>query len=51
MLLPFDHTLAARLVPPSAHSLFLTGLLICALTQSLNSLSFVTDDIHWGIGD
>ena len=51
MLLFFDHTLAALLVPPSAYSLFLTGLLICALTQPLNSLSFVTDGIHGGTGD
>ncbi len=50
-LLLFDHTLAAMLVPPSAHSLFLVGLSICALTQPVNSLSFVTDRFKWGTGD
>ena len=51
VLVLFDNLIAFLLVPPSTHSLFLTGLLICALTQPLNALSFVTDGIHWGTGD
>ena len=50
-LLLGERLLAFLLVPPSAQALFLTGLLICAVTQPLNALSFVTDGIHWGTGD
>ena len=50
-LLLGERLLAFLLVPPSAQALFMTGLLICAATQPLNALSFVTDGIHWGTGD
>ena len=50
-LLLFNDSIAFLLVPPNAHALFLTGLFICAVTQPLNALSFVTDGIHWGTGD
>ena len=51
VLLLGERLLAFLLVPPSAQALFMTGLLICAATQPLNALSFVTDGIHWGTGD
>jgi MATE family multidrug resistance protein len=41
----------ALLVPPSAVALFSSAWLVCALVQPFNSLSFVTDGIHWGTGD
>ena len=50
-LLLGERLLAFLFVPPSAQALFMTGLLICAVTQPLNALSFVTDGIHWGTGD
>ncbi len=50
-LLLSKHLLALLLVPPSAQALFLSGLLICAVAQPLNALSFVTDGVHWGTGD
>ena len=51
VLLLGERLLAFLLVPPSAQALFMIGLLICAATQPLNALSFVTDGIHWGTGD
>jgi MATE family multidrug resistance protein len=39
------------LVPASALSAFLGAWWVAALSQPLNSLSFVTDGIHWGTGD
>ncbi len=51
VLLLGERLIAFLLVPPGAQSLFLVGLLICAVTQPLNALSFVTDGIHWGTGD
>ena len=51
VLLLSERLLVFLLVPPSARALFLVGLLICAITQPLNALSFVTDGIHWGTGD
>lgn len=39
------------LVPASALLLFSSAWLACALAQPLNSVSFVTDGIHWGTGD
>ncbi len=51
MLLGLDGVVAALLVPPSALVLFSSSWIACALAQPLNSLSFVTDGIHWGTGD
>jgi MATE family multidrug resistance protein len=50
-LLAFEGVVAALLVPPSALLLFASAWLACALAQPLNSLSFVTDGIHWGTAD
>jgi MATE family multidrug resistance protein len=50
-LLAIESLIAVLLVPPSALMLFSSAWLACALAQPLNSLSFVTDGIHWGTGD
>jgi MATE family multidrug resistance protein len=50
-LFGLEGLVAALLVPPSAVVLFSNSWLACALVQPLNSLSFVTDGIHWGTGD
>jgi MATE family multidrug resistance protein len=50
-LLAIEGLIAALLVPPSALVLFSGAWLASALAQPLNSLSFVTDGIHWGTGD
>ncbi len=42
---------ARLLVPASALSAFLGAWWVAALSQPLNSLSFVTDGIHWGTAD
>jgi MATE family multidrug resistance protein len=42
---------ARLLVPASARAAFLGAWWVAALLQPLNSLSFVTDGIHWGTGD
>jgi MATE family multidrug resistance protein len=39
------------LVPASALSAFLEAWWVAAVSQPLNSLSFVTDGVHWGTGD
>lgn len=39
------------LVPPEAWSLFGAAWLVSALGQPINSLSFITDGVHWGTGD
>ncbi len=39
------------LVPASAHALFPAAWQVAALLQPLAALSFVTDGIHWGMGD
>jgi MATE family multidrug resistance protein len=41
----------AVLVPEGARGAFLGAWWVAALIQPLNSLSFVTDGIHWGTGD
>jgi MATE family multidrug resistance protein len=41
----------ALLVPESARVAFLGAWWMAALFQPLNSLSFVTDGIHWGTSD
>jgi MATE family multidrug resistance protein len=42
---------ARLLVPTSARAAFRGAWWVAALLQPLNSLSFVTDGIHWGTGD
>jgi len=42
---------AHLLVPQSARAAFLGAWWMAALFQPLNSLSFVTDGIHWGTSD
>ena len=39
------------LVPEDARGLVPTAWLLCALSQPLNALAFITDGIHWGTGD
>lgn len=39
------------LVPPEAWPLFGAAWTVSALTQPINSISFITDGIHWGTGD
>jgi MATE family multidrug resistance protein len=51
LLLLLQRPVAALLVPPSAVGLFAGAWVICALSQPLNALSFVTDGIHWGAAD
>ncbi len=50
-MLPATGLVAALLVPESAQLAFLGAWWMAALFQPLNSLSFVTDGIHWGTGD
>lgn len=50
MLLGTD-LVAMWLVPESAQLAFLGAWWVAALFQPLNSLSFVTDGIHWGTSD
>jgi MATE family multidrug resistance protein len=50
-LLLLEEATAAALVPPGARAAFAGAWWISALAQPLNSLSFVTDGIHWGTGD
>ena len=50
-LLALEGVIAALLVPPSAFLLFSGAWFACVLVQPLNSLSFVTDGVHWGTGD
>jgi MATE family multidrug resistance protein len=49
-LLLLEDATAAALVPPGARAAFAGAWWISALAQPLNSLSFVTDGIHWGTG-
>ncbi len=51
VLIGTEGVVAALLVPPSALTLFSSAWIACAIAQPLNSLSFVTDGIHWGTGD
>ncbi len=51
MLIGFETTVATLLVPPTAQHLFHGAWVACAVVQPLNSLSFVTDGVHWGTGD
>lgn len=39
------------LVPETAVSVFIGAWFVSAIMQPINSLSFVTDGIHWGTGD
>ena len=39
------------LVPETAVSVFVGAWFVSAIMQPINSLSFVTDGIHWGTGD
>jgi MATE family multidrug resistance protein len=50
-LLVSEGVVAALLVPPTATTLFSSAWIACAVAQPLNSLSFVTDGIHWGTSD
>jgi MATE family multidrug resistance protein len=50
-LLGIEGPTATLLVPVEARAVFASAWVICALTQPLNALSFVTDGIHWGSGD
>jgi MATE family multidrug resistance protein len=50
-LFGLEGLVATLLVPPSAVALFSGSWFACAFAQPLNSLSFVTDGIHWGTGD
>jgi MATE family multidrug resistance protein len=43
--------IASLLVPESARPVFAGAWIVCALSQPLNALSFVTDGVHWGTGD
>ncbi len=45
------HAVAAALVPPSALPLFFTAWTDAAIAMPLCALAFVTDGIHWGVGD
>lgn len=51
LLLNIEGAIATLLVPPTAQHLFHGAWVACAIAQPLNSLSFVTDGIHWGTGD
>jgi MATE family multidrug resistance protein len=51
LLLILESAIATLLVPPTARHLFHGAWVACAIAQPLNSLSFVTDGIHWGTGD
>lgn len=46
-----EPAVAALLVPGAARGVFGLAWGICALSQPLNALSFVTDGIHWGASD
>lgn len=50
-LLASTDIVAMFLVPQSAVALFSSAWFACAVAQPLNSISFVTDGIHWGTGD
>lgn len=39
------------LVPQTAVSVFIPAWIVATVMQPINSLSFVTDGIHWGTGD
>ncbi len=39
------------LVPETAVSVFIPAWIVATVMQPINSLSFVTDGIHWGTGD
>jgi MATE family multidrug resistance protein len=51
LLLALEAPVAFALVPPSASAVFASAWPVCALSQPLNALSFVTDGIHWGTRD
>ena len=51
VLLVAEEVVATVLVPRPARELFTMGWTICALSQPINAVSFVTDGIHWGTGD
>lgn len=50
-LLAVETPIAMILVPAEARGLFSFGWVICAISQPINALAFVTDGIHWGTGD
>ena len=50
-LLALETPIAMLLVPPEARVLFGMGWVICAVSQPVNAMAFVTDGIHWGTGD
>jgi MATE family multidrug resistance protein len=50
-LLALETPIAIILVPPDARVLFGMGWVICAVSQPINAVAFVTDGIHWGTGD
>jgi MATE family multidrug resistance protein len=39
------------MVPNNSMSIFLAAWLISAISQPINSISFLTDGVHWGTGD
>ncbi len=45
------HVAALALVPPSALHLFFPAWTAAAISMPLCALAFVTDGIHWGVGD
>jgi MATE family multidrug resistance protein len=51
LLLVLESAALALFVPPTAQHLFHGAWLACAIAQPLNSVSFVTDGIHWGTSD
>ncbi len=51
LLLASESMVAFLLVPPPAQVIFSVPWVICAVTQPLNALSFVTDGIHLGTAD
>jgi MATE family multidrug resistance protein len=51
LLLVLESAVVTLLVPPTAQHLFHGAWLACAIAQPLNSVSFVTDGIHWGTAD
>jgi MATE family multidrug resistance protein len=50
-LLALETPITVILVPPDARVLFGMGWVICAVSQPINAMAFVTDGIHWGTGD
>jgi MATE family multidrug resistance protein len=50
-LLALTNPVASLLVPPTAQPLFYGAWIASAVAQPLNSVSFVTDGIHWGTSD